>query len=32
MMAAMLNLASPHANYKAVIDGRGLLQPTEGLV
>jgi cytochrome P450 len=32
MMAAMLDLASPQANYKAVIGGPGLLQPTEGLV
>jgi cytochrome P450 len=32
MMAAMLDLASPQANYKAMIKGPGLLQPNDGLV
>ncbi len=32
VMAAMLDLSSPQANYKAVIDGPGFVQPAEGLV
>src|SRR3984957_930759 len=32
VMAAMLDLSSPQANYKAVIEGPGFLQPAEGLV
>ena len=31
-MAAMLDLSSPQANYKTVIDGPGFVQPTDGLV
>jgi cytochrome P450 len=31
-MAALLDLASPQSNYRAVIDGPGLLQPMQGLV
>ena len=31
-MAAMLDLSAPQANYKAVIDGPGFVQPVEGLV
>ena len=32
IMAAMLDLSSPQANYKTVIDGPGFVQPTDGLV
>jgi cytochrome P450 len=32
VMAAMLDLSSPQANYKSVIDGPGFVQPVEGLV
>ncbi len=32
VMAAMLDLSSPQANYKTVIDGPGFVQPAEGLV
>ena len=32
VMAAMLDLSSPQASYKAVIDGPGFVQPAEGLV
>ncbi len=32
VMAAMLDLSSPQASYKAVIDGPGLVQPADGLV
>ncbi len=32
VMAAMLDLSSPQANYKAAIDGPGFVQPAEGLV
>ncbi len=31
-MAAMLDLSSPQANYQAVIEGPGFVQPAEGLV
>jgi len=31
-LAALLDLSSPQENYKAVIDGPGLLRPTDGLV
>ena len=31
-LGAMLDLSSPQAGYKAVIDGSGLLQPMDGLV
>lgn len=32
IMAAMLDLSSPQASYKAVIDGPGFIQPAEGMV
>jgi cytochrome P450 len=32
LMAALLDLSSPQANYKQMIDGPGLLQPTDGVV
>jgi hypothetical protein len=32
LMAAMVDLSSPQANYRAVIDGSGLLQPSDGVV
>ena len=32
VMAAMLDLSSPQASYKAVIEGPGFVQPAEGLV
>lgn len=31
-LAAMLDLSSPQAGYKAVIDGAGMLEPMDGLV
>ena len=32
LMAALLDLSSPQANYKQMIDGPGLLQPSDGVV
>jgi cytochrome P450 len=32
LMAALLDLSSPQANYKQMIDGPGLLQPSDGIV
>jgi cytochrome P450 len=32
LMAALLDLSSPQPNYKQMIDGPGLLQPSDGVV